>query len=154
MNNKQIIDDVTMYIEPVLKNFELELVDVEFTKEGGNYFLRIYIDKEGGVTIEDCKNASKKIEPILDEKDPIEPPYMLEVSSPGLDRAIKKDKDFIKYAGEVVDVKLHQAINKQKKIQGELIEKAQGVVTLKDEDNNIIKIDDKNIVSVRLAILF
>ncbi len=153
MNKNKIIQDVTTCIESVLDE-QFELVDVEFTKEGANYFLRIYIDKQGGVTIDDCTDVSRLIEPVLDEKDPIGPPYMLEVSSPGLDRLIKKDKDFVKYAGHLVDVKLYQAINKMKKFQAELVEKLDGAVVFKDEDDNIIKIEQNNIVSVRLAILF
>ncbi|OOB79688.1 MAG: ribosome maturation factor RimP [Epulopiscium sp. Nuni2H_MBin001] len=153
MDKNKIIQDVTTYIEPLLDE-QIELVDVEFVKEGADYFLRIYIDKEGGITIDDCTAANRVIEPVLDEKDPIGPPYILEVSSPGIDRVLKKDKDFIKYAGHIVDVKLYQAINKQKKIQAELVEKVDGVVVLKDESENIIKIEQTNIVSIRLAVLF
>lgn len=154
MNKNQIIDEVTKYLEPILANFNFELVDVEFVKEGPSYYLRIYIDKEGGITIEDCRVTSRAIEEVLDEKDIIEPAYMLEVSSPGLDRVIKKDQDFERFKGQVVDVKLYTAINKQKMIQGELVSKTEEILTLCGEDGEKIEIPMKNVVVVRLAILF
>ncbi|MGL6174216.1 MAG: ribosome maturation factor RimP [Cellulosilyticaceae bacterium] len=154
MNKKQILNDVTNYLEPILEEFNFELVDLEFVKEGPNYYLRIYIDKEGGIAIDDCQKTSRAIEVVLDEKDPIEMPYMLEVSSPGLDRIIKKDKDFERFNGEVVDVKLYEAINKKKHIQGKLISKVEEVLTIRNEEGTDIEINMKNVVSVRLAILF
>lgn len=154
MNKKQIVDEVTKYLEPILEGFNFELVDVEFVKEGPSYYLRIYIDKEGGITIEDCRVTSRAIEEVLDEKDIIEPAYMLEVSSPGLDRVIKKDKDFERFNGQVVDVKLYTPINKQKMIQGELVSKTDEILTVSDEDGEMIEIPMKNVVVVRLAILF
>ncbi|MDA3732626.1 ribosome maturation factor RimP [Niameybacter massiliensis] len=154
MNKKQIVDEVTKYLEPILAEFNYELVDVEFVKEGPTFYLRIYIDKEGGITIEDCRVTSRTIEPVLDEKDIIEPAYMLEVSSPGLDRVIKKDKDFERFNGEVVDVKLYTPINKQKTLQGELISKTDELLTICDEEGETIEIPMKNVVVVRLAILF
>ncbi|MEF9958431.1 MAG: ribosome maturation factor RimP [Niameybacter sp.] len=154
MNKKQIVDEVTTYLEPILADFNYELVDVEFVKEGPSYYLRIYIDKEGGVNIEDCRLTSRAIEAILDEKNTIEPAYMLEVSSPGLDRIIKKAEDFERFKEEVVDVKLYTPINKQKSLQGELINKTEETLTICDEDGETIEIPMKNVVSVRLAILF
>lgn len=154
MNKKQIVNDVTNYLEPILAEFNFELVDLEFVKEGPNYYLRIYIDKEGGITIDDCQKTSRAIEAVLDEKDPIEMPYMLEVSSPGLDRIIKKDKDFERFNGEVVDIKLYEAMNKKKHIQGQLISKVEELLTIKTEDGIEVEINMKNVVSVRLAILF
>ncbi|MEG0500637.1 MAG: ribosome maturation factor RimP [Cellulosilyticaceae bacterium] len=154
VNKKEIITSVTNYLEPILEGFSYELVDLEFVKEGPNYYLRIYIDKEGGINIEDCKKTSRAIEAVLDEKDPIELPYMLEVSSPGLDRVIKKDKDFERFNGEVVDIKLYEAMNKKRKLQGQIISKTDEILTIRDEAGSDIEINTKNIVSVRLAILF
>ncbi len=154
MNKKKVIEDVTTYIEPILSDHKMELVDVEFVQEGSNYFLRIYIDKEGGITIDDCKIISRKIEPILDEKDPIGPPYMLEVSSPGLDRIIKKEEDFVRFKGRIVDVKLYQAIDKKKQIQATLVGKSNNILSLQDEEEKLIEIEETNVVSVRLAVLF
>ena len=98
----------------------LELVDVEFVKEGCEYYLRFYIDKEGGVDINDCEAASRKISDLLDEKDPISEAYILEVSSPGLFRVLKKDKDLERSIGKIVLVKFFKAIDGEKQIRGEL----------------------------------
>lgn len=154
MNKKQIVDNVTLYLEPILEANSYELVDLEFVKEGPTYYLRIYIDKDGGITIEDCEKTSKTVEPILDEKDPIKEPYILEVSSPGLDRVLKKDKDFKRFAGSVIDVKLYKAIDKQKQIQGTLIEKNEMHLVVEDENGISVTIENQNIAQVRLAILF
>ncbi|ONI46423.1 ribosome maturation factor RimP [Candidatus Epulonipiscioides gigas] len=153
MNKNNIIEEVTFLITKPLELIGLELIDVEFKKEGANYFLRIYIDKEGGVGIDDCTTASRAIEPILDEKDPIKPAYMLEVSSPGLDRIIKNEKDFIKYAGRLVDIKLYKAVNGKKNYQGELIKKENDIVEIKVEDE-IKSFNLKDVATIRLAITF
>ena len=96
-------------LEPIIAEKGLELVDLEFVKEGVNWYLRVYIDKDGGVNIDDCEAVSRALEVKLDEKDPIEQAYILEVSSPGIDRPLKKDADFVKYQGEIIDVKLYKA---------------------------------------------
>ncbi len=154
MNKKQIVETVTCDLEPIINEFNYELVDVEFVKEGPSYYLRIYIDKEGGITIDDCQQTSRAIEVVLDEKDTIDVAYILEVSSPGLDRVIKKDKDFERFNGEVVDVKLYEAHNKKKQLQGELVSKSGETLTIKDESGEVIELNMKNVVVVRLAILF
>ncbi|MGL4737490.1 MAG: ribosome maturation factor RimP [Cellulosilyticaceae bacterium] len=154
MNKKQIVDKVTEYLQPITDEFMYEIVDVEFVKEGPTYYLRIYIDKEGGITIDDCQKTSRAIEVVLDEKDPIELPYMLEVSSPGLDRILKKDKDFERFNGSVVDVKLYKAVDKQKHFQGELVSKTDAELTIKDDLGEAIVFDMENVAMVRLAILF
>lgn len=154
MNKQHIIETVEQYVGPIMDQFHYELVDVEFVKEGPSYYLRVYIDKEGGVTIEDCSLTSKALEAILDEKDPIEVPYILEVSSPGLDRVLKKDRDFERFNGNVVDVKLYEAIHKQKMYQGELLEKTNEILRIKEEDGQERTFDMKNVAIVRLAILF
>ncbi|MDF2593996.1 MAG: hypothetical protein K0R69_337 [Clostridia bacterium] len=153
MNKKQIIDSVTCYLEPILDENQYELVDVEFVKEGPSFYLRIYIDKEGGITIEDCRKTSRAIEEVLDEKDPIETPYILEVSSPGLDRILKKDKDFEKFKGAMVDVKLYEAIDKRKQFTAKLLEKTSEHLLIEDEGDKI-EIQMKNVAVVRLAIMF
>lgn len=153
MTKKEIEEIVTSYLEPIVEEFNYELVDVEFVKEGPSYYLRIYIDKEGGITIEDCRVTSRAIEAVLDEKDPIKEPYMLEVSSPGLDRVLKRDKDFERFKGHMVDIKLYEAINKQKNLTAELVEKTPDYLML-DHDGVALKIDMKNVAVVRLAIMF
>lgn len=105
MAHKAIEEAVEALLEPILDADGIELVDVEYVRER-NWILRIFIDKEGGVDLADCQSISEKASEILDEKDIIPDNYMLEVSSPGLDRVLKKDKDFRRYAGSDVDVKL------------------------------------------------
>ena len=118
----------------------------------GNWYLRVYIDKEGGVTIDDCEAVSRALEAKLDEADPIEQAYILEVSSPGIDRPLKKDEDFVKYQGEMIDVKLYKAQEGRKQFQGKLLGLADGVVSL-EEDGKIFAFERKDIASVRLAVL-
>ncbi|MFV0503184.1 MAG: ribosome maturation factor RimP [Lachnospirales bacterium] len=153
MTNKELIKVITAYMEPIEAELSVELVDVEYVKEGPNMYLRLYIDKEGGVDIIACEGVSRKIEAILDEKDPIKDPYILEVSSPGLDRPLKKEEDYKKFAGEIVDIKLYKGRNGTKEFQGEL-------VGLFNEEVKII-IDDKEevfslneIAICRLAVIF
>lgn len=105
MAHKEIEKEVELLLEPTLEKEGIELVDVEYVRER-NWILRIYIDKEEGIDLSDCQLVSEKAGAIVDEKDVISDNYMLEVSSPGLDRVLKKDKDFIRYAGEEIDVKL------------------------------------------------
>ena len=108
-NNTEL--KVLPLLEPIVEANGLELVDLEFVKEGVNWYLRVYIDKDGGVNIDDCELVSRALEAKLDEKDPIEQAYILEVSSPGIDRPLKKEADFVKYQGEIIDVKLYTAVN-------------------------------------------
>jgi len=133
---------------------KVELVDVEFAKEGANWYLRVYIDKEGGVGITDCEAVSRALEARLDEKDPIEQAYILEVSSPGIDRPLKKDVDFEKYQGEIVDIKLYKALDGQKQYQGELLGLENKVISIKDEEGKDISFEQKDVASVRLAVIF
>lgn len=145
---------VEALLAPIIEANKVELADVEFVKEGQNWYLRIYIEKDGGVTIDDCEVVSRAIEKVIDEKDPIEQAYILEVSSPGIDRPLKKDADFVKYAGEVVDVKLYKAIEKQKEFQGKLKGLEGTVVTIIDDDGKEVSFERKDIASIRLAVLF
>ncbi|HBF7897363.1 ribosome maturation factor RimP [Clostridioides difficile] len=131
-----------------------EMVDVEYVKEAGEYYLRVYIDKEKGISLNECELVSRELSPILDEKDPIKENYFLEVSSPGLDRALKKDRDFVRYQGRDVDLKLYKPLNGCKQFEGELV----GLT----EDNNIkiivngkeMEFNRKDVAIVRLAIKF
>jgi len=145
---------VEALLAPIIEANKVELADVEFVKEGQNWYLRIYIDKDGGVAIDDCEAVSRAIEKVIDEKDPIEQAYILEVSSPGIDRPLKKEADFVKYAGEVVDVKIYKAINKQKEFQGKLKCLEGTVVTIIDDEGEELSFERKDIASIRLAVLF
>ena len=137
----------------IVEEMGLELVDLEFVKEGANWYLRIYIDKENGVDINDCEAVSKAVEAKLDAEDPIEQAYVLEVSSPGLDRPLKKEEDFARFAGEIIDVKLYQAMNGKKTLEGKLIGLEDGVIVM-EEDGKEVRISRKDAADVRLAVIF
>ncbi|ADD02455.1 protein of unknown function DUF150 [Thermoanaerobacter mathranii subsp. mathranii str. A3] len=116
---EQIAKDL---VTPILEKNNFELVDVEYKKEGNNWYLRVYIDKEGGITLDDCQLVSEYLSDRLDEVDPIEHSYILEVSSPGLDRPLKKPRDFERNIGKEIEISLYSPIDKRKKFEGELIE--------------------------------
>ncbi len=141
-------------LTPILAESGLELVDLEFVKEGINWYLRVYIDKDGGVTIDDCERVSRALEARLDEEDPIAQAYILEVSSPGLDRPLKKEADFVKYRGEIIDVKLYQQKNGSKQYQGKLLGLENGVLSLEEENGDVVALEQKDIAGVRLAVIF
>ena len=140
-------------ILPILERMEFELVDVEYVKEGGNYYLRAYIDKEGGITINDCELISRALSDILDEKDFIPDAYILEVSSPGLGRTLKKDKHLEKSIGEEVEIKLYKPIDKCKEFSGFLKSFDAGTITIETE-NEDKTFDRKEIALIRLALDF
>lgn len=138
---------------PVIANLGLELVDVEFKKEGGNWYLRIFIDKPDGITHEDCQTVSKQISSLIDEKDPIAQSYFLEVSSPGLERPLKKIEDFAKYVGSMVNISTFTSLDGQKSFQGKLAGVEEGNIVLTIKEKRLLIPFDK-ISSARLAIEF
>jgi ribosome maturation factor RimP len=118
MGKAPVTQSVTELIEHGLLAKGLELVDVEFKKVGKNWVLRIYIDREGGVTLEDCQKVSRLAGDLIEVEDVIEPVYTLEVSSPGLNRVLKKEKDFLKYSGKQITVQCHAPMDGRKKFTG------------------------------------
>ena len=118
MGKAPVTQSVTELIEPVLLANGLELIDVEFNKEGKNWILRIYIDREGGVTLSDCQKVSRLAGDLIEVEEVIEPVYTLEVSSPGLNRVLKKEKDFLKYSGKKIYVQCHAPMDGRKKFTG------------------------------------
>jgi len=119
---------------PLTENLGYELVDVEYVKEGPNYFLRIYIDKPEGVSLDDCQIINNIVEPVLDKEDPISAAYFLEICSPGLDRPLKTDRDFEKYNGEEVELNLFAAVDGVKHFEGVLLGKKDGIITIEVEN--------------------
>ena len=105
-------------ITPIIEENQFELVDMEYVKEGSNWYLRAYIDKPGGITIEDCEQVSRAFSEVLDKEDYIENSYILEVSSPGLSRPLKKVRDFERSIGKKVEVRTYQLIDRQKEFVG------------------------------------
>ena len=118
MGKAPVTQSVTELIEPGLLADGLELVDVEFKKEGKNWILRIYIDREGGVTLAECQKVSRLAGDLIEVEEVIEPVYTLEVSSPGLNRVLKKEKDFLKYSGKKIYVQCHAPMDGRKKFTG------------------------------------
>ena len=141
-------------VMPIVDENNFELVDIEYVKEAGNWFLRVYIDKQGGITIDDCELVSGVLSEQLDKDDFIEDSYILEVSSPGLGRPLKKEKDFERSIGKEVEVRLFQAINKQKEYIGILTSYDKDTVTVELEEENPLTIQRKNIALIRLAFDF
>lgn len=139
---------------PIMEEYNFELVDVEYVKEVGNWYLRAYIDKEGGITVDDCEIVSRRMSDLLDEHDYIPDAYIFEVSSPGLGRQLKKDKDFTRSLGEEVEIKLYKAINKQKEFAGFLKDFNKDSLTIELDNGEIMEIERTNIAIVKLAVHF
>ena len=140
--------------QPIIDQFGFELVDVEYVKEAGNWYLRFYIDKEGGITVDDCEAVSRRFSDILDEKDYIEDSYIFEVSSPGLGRPLKKEKDFKRNLGEEVEIRTYRAIDRQKEFVGILKSYDDNTVTITYEDETEQTFDRKEIALIRQALDF
>ena len=140
-------------IMPIIEQNKFELVDVEYVKEGGNYYLRAYIDKPGGITVDDCEIVSRALSDELDKYDFIDEAYILEVSSPGLCRPLKKEKDFDRHMGEEVEVKLYRAADGVKEFSGILRGYDARCVEIETE-NQIRRIEKSNIAMIRLAFVF
>ena len=153
MKRTEIVARAEELAAPIIDENDFELVDVEYVKEGANWYLRVYADKEGGITIDDCVLISRALEQKLDEEDFIKDPYILEVSSPGLGRQLKKDKDFRRSLGEKVEFKLYKAIDKQKESEGILKDFTEETVTLATDGGDVV-INRSDIAAIRLAIDF
>lgn len=140
-------------LTPIVESKGFELVDVEYVKEAGCWYLRGYIDKPGGITVNDCEDVSREFNVILDEQDFIEDSYIMEISSPGLDRPLKKEKDFKRSLGKLVEIRTYRPIEKQKEFCGILNAYDSNSVTI-DEDGTEHTFDKKDIALIRLAIEF
>ena len=153
MARKNIVSEICSLVQPVITGMGFELYDLVFAKEGANWYLRVFIDRAGGVTIDDCESVSRAVEKYLDETDPIEQSYILEVSSPGIDRPLKKDADYERYKGSVVDVKLYKPIDGRKEYTGKLAGLQDGCIVI--IDNSVKRCFLKSDVALcRLAVVF
>ncbi len=144
----------TELIMPIIEAGGYELVDLEYVKEGSSRYLRAYIDKPGGVTVEDCANVSRPLSDRLDEADFIDEAYILEVSSPGLGRPFKKDKDYERNIGEEVELKLYGQVNHLKDYTGLLRGFDDNTVTIELETGETTVFDRRNIALIRQTIYF
>lgn len=140
-------------VMPLIEQNNFELVDVEYVREGGNWYLRVYIDKENGINVDDCELISRALSDLLDEKDFIDETYILEVSSPGLGRPLKKDKDFERSLMEEVEVKLYKAKDGRKDFKGILKSYDKDSITIEEDGAELI-FRRKEIAQVRLAFDF
>jgi ribosome maturation factor RimP len=138
---------------PVVEANGCSLWDVEYVKEAGSWYLRIYIDKEEGVSIDDCEAVSRAVSDLLDEADPIQDPYTFEVSSAGADRALKKPEHFAAFLGAEVDVKFYKAVNGQKSCTGILTGYEDGNVSL-NLNGEAVTLEKKDVAFVRLHVSF
>ncbi|XCP83941.1 ribosome maturation factor RimP [Roseburia hominis] len=155
MSKKEIYEQKTEEILlPIVEKHGFELWDVEYVKEAGTWYLRAYIDKPGGIMIDDCEVVSRELSDILDEKDYIDEAYILEVSSPGLGRPLKKEKDFARSLGEEVEIRTYRPIDKQKEFIGILKDYDKDTVTIAYEDEETKTFDRSDIALVRLAFDF
>lgn len=140
-------------VMPIIEANNFELVDVEYVKEAGNWYLRVYVDKEGGIAVDDCEVVSRALSDKLDVDDFIEDSYILEVSSPGLGRPLKKEKDFIRSIGKEVDIHLYKSIDKQKEFTGVLKSYNKEEIVLQIEDTEVT-FDRTNVALIRLSFDF
>lgn len=151
---EQYESKVEAYLTPIVEKLDFELVDVEYVKEVGTWYLRAYIDKEGGITVDDCQVVSRQLGEWLDENDFIEDSYILEVSSPGLGRPLKKDKDFERSIGKEVEIKLYKQQDKKKDFKGFLAKYDKESVTIEDESERELIFQRTDIALIRLAFDF
>ena len=157
MTKKEIETTCEELVLPIIEEHGFELVDVEYVKEGANYYLRVYADKDGGITINDCVDVSRALNPLLDPYDKeFKDPYILEVSSPGLLRPLKKDKDFARNLGKMIEIKLFKPLEniKIKEFEAELKEYDEKTITVLTDDEEETVIDRNNLALVRLAFEF
>ena len=122
------------YLLPLMEEYHFELVDVEYVKEAGNWYLRAYIGKEGGITVDDCEVVSRAFSEKLDEEDFIDTAYIMEVSSPGLGRPLKKEKDYLRNMGKELEIRTYRAIDREKEFYGILKAYDADSVTIENED--------------------
>lgn len=155
MSKREIYEQKTEEILiPIMEELGFELVDVEYVKEGSSWYLRAYIDKPGGININDCETVSRRLSDILDEKDFIDDAYIMEVSSPGLGRPLKKEKDFKRSLGMEVDIRTYRMIDRQKEFTGILTAYDEKNVTIELEDETTKTFERGDIALIRLAFDF
>lgn len=152
MKRDAVEEFVSGVVETIIESTELELVDVEYVHER-EWYLRVFLDKEGGIDLDDCQMVSEKLSEVLDAKDPIKENYLLEVSSPGLDRVLKKEKDFIRYSGRDVDIQLFKPIDGKKQYTGSLQGYSDDTITIRVQEDTI-DLERAAIAQIRLHLDF
>ncbi len=153
MKKSEIEQHCTELVTPIIEENNFELVDVEYVKEGSDYYLRVYADKPDGININDCVLISRALEAKLDEEDKIKEAYILEVSSPGLTRPLKKDKDYKRSIGKLIEIKLYKAMDGTKEFCGVLESFTEDTVTIMEDsdEHKEVTINRSDISMIRLA---
>jgi ribosome maturation factor RimP len=154
MQRKEIEAKVAELALAIVQKKSFELVDVEYVREGPNWYLRVFIDKEGGIHIDDCQVISEELGSALDEMDFLKQAYFLEVSSPGIDRPFKKEKDYQRNVGKIVEIKLFKPIDGNKYFEGELLGLEDDIVTVATGLNTELKFEKDKIASIRCKVIF
>ena len=149
----KISERVFDLVKPVVEDEGCSLWDVEYVREAGTWYLRIFVDKEGGVSIDDCERISRRLDPILDEADPVPESYVFEVGSAGADRELKRPSDFAQFLGTDVEVKLYMPLEGSKVYVGKLLGYEEGAVTI-DQKGKELSFAPAQIAQVRLYVSF
>lgn len=153
MSKKDDIEGIKILVDPVIKSLGMELVDIEFAKGGPKWYLRLFIDKEGGVTLDDCEQVSHHVGEILDVEDIISRSYVLEVSSPGLDRPIKRLEDYDRFKGKRVKIKTYGPVEGERVFTGRILGTKDDIIMISDEGKGVIKeIHLEQVASARLVV--
>lgn len=150
--SEKVVRLVEQLVQPILEREGLELVDVEYVKEGGNWFLRVFIDREGGVDLDACSRVNEQLSRLLDKKDPIPGPYFLEVSSPGAERPLKTERDLARSIGKMVAVSLYEPLAGSKKLIGRLHAADETEVKVVGHDGQMLTIPREKIALIRLSL--
>lgn len=153
VNILKITDQITQFAQPIVESFGCSLWDVEYVREGSEQFLRLYIDKDGGVDIEDCEKIHRAVDPVLDEKDPIPQSYHFEVCSAGLERALKRPSDFARFMGSPILIKLYRPRNGLKEIPAILKAYEDGRITA-EAGKETLTFEKSEVALVRLRVEF
>jgi ribosome maturation factor RimP len=153
MKSENLLQEIRQVVEPILQSQGLELVDLEYHREGRGWVLRIYIDREGGITLDDCAEVSGEVGAVLEVKDLIPNPFVLEVSSPGLTRPLKKPEDFIKYRNRPVKIKLYEPLEGRKNFKGTLLG-LEGEKVRLEVENQVYELPLQGIAKANLEIEF
>lgn len=159
MAKQKFTDKIYQMALPLAQQHGLDIYEVEYKKEGSDYVLRVILDTNAEseseyVSIDDCEKVSRALSDLLDKDDPVKEAYMLEVTSPGLDRPLKKDEDFVRFAGKKVDIGLYKAVNGSKTVTGELVGKQDGIVTIRLDDGSEYTAGENEISYIKLAVIF
>jgi len=154
LETKRIVNEVSHLAETLLHELALEMVDVEFQPESGRWILRVYMDREGGITVDDCTNVSRELGDLIEAENIIDHPYVLEISSPGLNRPLRKERDFIRSIGKMVKLKMLRPVNRRTNFAGRVTDVKEGMISLLVDDNDLVELPLKEIDKARLRYEF